>query len=96
MAASEHSRSLKLGLAEWPLSGNRYFRKGSRRDRPPFGFIAGKRSVKFRFPEAAIGDFTLTANCGYRSLEKPTSTNDGVEKYLSWPHRSISVRRIWI
>ena len=29
MAASEHSRSLKLGLAEWPLSGNRYFRSGS-------------------------------------------------------------------
>ena len=26
-------------------------RSGSRRDRPPFGFIAGKRSVKFRFPE---------------------------------------------
>ena len=24
-----HSSSLKLGLAEWPLSGNRYFRSGS-------------------------------------------------------------------
>jgi len=28
-------------------------RTGHRRDRPLFGFIAGKRSVKFRFPKAA-------------------------------------------
>jgi hypothetical protein len=26
---------------------------GSRHDRPPFGFIAGKRSVKFQFLNAA-------------------------------------------
>ena len=49
-AASENSSSQNLGLADWQLSGNRYFRKGSRRDRPLFGFVAGKRSVKFRFP----------------------------------------------
>ena len=29
MTASEHSSSLKLGIAEWPVSGNRYFRLGS-------------------------------------------------------------------
>jgi hypothetical protein len=29
MAASENSSSLNLGLAEWPLSGDRYFRFGS-------------------------------------------------------------------
>jgi hypothetical protein len=28
-AASEHSSSLNLGLAEWPLLGNRYFGFGS-------------------------------------------------------------------
>ena len=52
-AASENSSSLNLGLADWPLSGNRYFRFGSLRDRPLFDLIAEKRSVKFRFLEAA-------------------------------------------
>jgi len=35
---------------------------GSRRDRPPFEFIAGKRSVKFRFPEADIYHRVLTTD----------------------------------
>jgi len=35
-------------------------RNGSRRDRRTFGFIAGKRSVKFRFPEADIHHRVLT------------------------------------
>jgi hypothetical protein len=29
MAASENASSLNLGLADWPLLGNRYFRLGS-------------------------------------------------------------------
>ena len=34
-AASEHSSSLNLGLAEWPLLGNRYFGFGLKRDQKP-------------------------------------------------------------
>ena len=53
MAASEHVISQNLDLADWPVWRKLIDRLGSRRDRPPFGFIAGKRSVRFRFPEAA-------------------------------------------
>ena len=54
MAASENSSSLNLGLAEWPLSGNRYFRFGSGQDNHLSKFVAEKPPLKFRFPEAAI------------------------------------------
>ena len=37
-----------------------FTQSGSRHDRPPFEFIAGKRSVKFRFPEADIHHRVLT------------------------------------
>ena len=40
---------------------------GSRRDRRSFGFIAGKRSVKFRFPEADIHHRVLTTLSGSSS-----------------------------
>jgi hypothetical protein len=36
-----------------PLWSNPWGGYGSRRDRRPFGFIAGKRSVRFRFPKTA-------------------------------------------
>ena len=39
-------------------------RNGSWCDRPPFGLIAGKRSVKFRFPEATIHHRVLTTLSG--------------------------------
>jgi hypothetical protein len=41
---------------------------GSGRDHPPFGFIAGKRSVKFRFPEADIHHRVLTTLSGLMTL----------------------------
>jgi hypothetical protein len=51
------------GLADWLLSGNRYFRFGSRRDRPLFELIAEKQSVKFRSPQAAIRHRVHTTHC---------------------------------
>jgi len=48
-AGSEHPSSQNLGLGDWLLSGNCYGRFGSLRDRPLVEFVAGKRSVKFRF-----------------------------------------------
>ena len=41
-----------------------YFRLVSRCDRPPFGYIARKRSLKFRFPEADIHHRVLTTQSG--------------------------------
>ena len=52
-AASYISIPQKLGLAERQLWRKLIDRLGSRRDRPPFGFIAGKQSVKFQFLKAA-------------------------------------------
>ncbi len=54
----------KSWLRVGPLWTNPTGGSGSRRDRPPFGFIAGKRSVKFRFPEAAIHHRVLTTPSG--------------------------------
>ena len=47
---SENSSSLNLGLADWPLSGNRYFGFGSGREIPLSEFIAVKPPLEFRFP----------------------------------------------
>ena len=54
MAASEQSSSQNLVLTDRPLSGIPYGRFGSGRACPPFKSTFGKRSLKFRFPEAAI------------------------------------------
>ena len=54
MAASEHSSSQNLDLADWPVWRKLIDRLGSGRDEPPFGFIAAKLPLKFRFLEAAI------------------------------------------
>lgn len=47
--------------SERPLSQTCYFRSGSGRDGPQFKFVAGKRSLGFRFPEAAIRHRVLGA-----------------------------------
>jgi hypothetical protein len=52
--ASEHSSSLSPGLLQRRLRRKPTDRNGHPRDRPLFGFIAEKRSLTFRFPEAAV------------------------------------------
>ena len=69
-AGSEHPSLQNLGLGDWLLSGNCYGRFGSRRDRRTFGFIAGKRSVKFRFPEADIHHRVLTTQTRLSSFSE--------------------------
>ncbi len=53
MAASEHPSSQNLGLAGWPLSGNRYGRFGHEPEIESFKFTVAKQPLKFRGQEGA-------------------------------------------
>lgn len=64
MAALWHSSSKNLDLADWPLSASRYGSFGSGHAGRLFKFAARKRSLKFRFPEAAVRHRVLpTQSC---------------------------------
>jgi len=63
-----HSGLKNLALADWPLSGNHYDSFGSGHAGPLFKFAAGKRSLQFRFPEAAIRHRVLATQSGRGSL----------------------------
>ena len=45
---SEHPNPQNLGLADWPLSGNRYGRFGHNPEIESFKFTAAKQPLKFR------------------------------------------------
>ncbi len=54
MAASEHSSSQNLDLADWPVWRALTDRLGSGRELPLSKFIAVKLPLEFRFPEADL------------------------------------------
>jgi hypothetical protein len=58
---------VNFNVPERPLSKSGYVRKGHQSDLPIFGFIAGKESVEFRFPEAVI---PIGKSTSYDSREK--------------------------
>jgi len=72
-AASWHSSSQRPGWADRPLWRRLSDRNGSGHAGPLFKFAAGKRSLQFRFPEAAIRHRVLATPSGQNDFPKAAS-----------------------